>query len=38
MPTGRADLRSWLAPPGPEQLSEADRLSDATIAACGADR
>lgn len=30
-----AGLRSWLAPPGPEQLSEADRLSDATIAAIG---
>lgn len=30
-----AGLRSWLAPPGPEQPSEADRLSDATIAAIG---
>src|SRR5262249_24898911 len=28
-------LRSWLAPPGPEQLSEADRLADATISAIG---
>lgn len=28
-------LRSWLAPPGAEQLSEADRLADATIAAIG---
>ncbi len=31
-----AGLRSWLAPPGPEQPSEADRLSDATVAAIGA--
>nr|MDT0659066.1 TIGR02677 family protein [Micromonospora sp. DSM 115978] len=30
-----AGLRSWLAPPGDDQLSEADRLSDATIAAIG---
>jgi uncharacterized protein (TIGR02677 family) len=28
-------LRSWLAPPGPEQQSEADRLADATISAIG---
>ncbi|MBI1758652.1 MAG: TIGR02677 family protein [Actinobacteria bacterium] len=28
-------LRSWLAPPGAEQLSEADRLADATIDAIG---
>lgn len=28
-------LRSWLAPPGTEQLSEADRLADATITAIG---
>jgi uncharacterized protein (TIGR02677 family) len=28
-------LRSWLAPPGVEQLSEADRLADSTIAAIG---
>ena len=28
-------LRSWLAPPGPDQLSEADRLADATISAIG---
>jgi uncharacterized protein (TIGR02677 family) len=28
-------LRSWLAPPGADQLSEADRLADATIGAIG---
>jgi uncharacterized protein (TIGR02677 family) len=28
-------LRSWLAPPGAEQLSEADRLADATMSAIG---
>ena len=28
-------LRSWLAPPGADQLSEADRLADATISAIG---
>ncbi len=28
-------LRSWLAPPAAEQLSEADRLADATISAIG---
>jgi uncharacterized protein (TIGR02677 family) len=28
-------LRSWLAPPGAEQLSEADRLAEATIGAIG---
>ncbi|MFR9779406.1 TIGR02677 family protein [Micromonospora sp. MS34] len=28
-------LRSWLAPPGPEGVSEADRLADATIGAIG---
>ncbi len=28
-------LRSWLAPPGPDRLSEADRLADATISAIG---
>jgi uncharacterized protein (TIGR02677 family) len=28
-------LRSWLAPPGADQVSEADRLADATIAAIG---
>jgi uncharacterized protein (TIGR02677 family) len=30
-----AGLRSWLAPPGADQSSEADRLADATIAAIG---
>jgi uncharacterized protein (TIGR02677 family) len=28
-------LRSWLAPPGADQLSEADRLADSTISAIG---
>jgi uncharacterized protein (TIGR02677 family) len=28
-------LRSWLAPPGDDQVSEADRLADATISAIG---
>lgn len=28
-------LRSWLAPPGADQVSEADRLADATIGAIG---
>jgi uncharacterized protein (TIGR02677 family) len=28
-------LRAWLAPAGPDQLSEADRLADATISAIG---
>jgi uncharacterized protein (TIGR02677 family) len=28
-------MRSWLAPPGPDLPSEADRLADATIAAIG---
>jgi uncharacterized protein (TIGR02677 family) len=28
-------LRSWLAPPGAEQASEADRLADSTIGAIG---
>jgi uncharacterized protein (TIGR02677 family) len=28
-------LRSWLAPPGADQISEADRLADATISAIG---
>ncbi|WP_246002243.1 TIGR02677 family protein [Allorhizocola rhizosphaerae] len=28
-------LRSWLAPPGVDQVSEADRLADATIGAIG---
>jgi uncharacterized protein (TIGR02677 family) len=28
-------LRSWLAPPGMDQISEADRLADATIGAIG---
>ncbi|GGM47146.1 hypothetical protein GCM10011608_34850 [Micromonospora sonchi] len=28
-------LRSWLAPPGAEETSEADRLADATVAAIG---
>ncbi|GAA0740779.1 TIGR02677 family protein [Dactylosporangium roseum] len=28
-------LRSWLAPPGPDEPSEADRLAGATIAAIG---
>ncbi|MEJ3745485.1 TIGR02677 family protein [Actinomycetes bacterium KLBMP 9797] len=30
-----AGLRSWLAPPGADDLSEADRLADATISAIG---
>jgi len=30
-----AGLRSWLAPPGSDVLSEADRLADATVAAIG---
>jgi uncharacterized protein (TIGR02677 family) len=30
-----AGLRSWLAPPGVEQISEADRLAEATITAIG---
>lgn len=30
-----AGLRSWLAPPGVDQLSEADRLADATVSAIG---
>jgi uncharacterized protein (TIGR02677 family) len=30
-----AGLRSWLAPPGSEATSEADRLADATVAAIG---
>jgi uncharacterized protein (TIGR02677 family) len=30
-----AGLRSWLAPPGVDQVSEADRLADATISAIG---
>jgi uncharacterized protein (TIGR02677 family) len=30
-----AGLRSWLAPPGADQASEADRLSEATMAAIG---
>ncbi|QSB16592.1 TIGR02677 family protein [Natronosporangium hydrolyticum] len=28
-------LRSWLAPPGADEISEADRLADATMAAIG---
>jgi uncharacterized protein (TIGR02677 family) len=28
-------LRSWLAPPGPDLISEADRLADSTISAIG---
>jgi len=30
-----AGLRSWLAPPGVDQVSEADRLADATMSAIG---
>jgi uncharacterized protein (TIGR02677 family) len=30
-----AGLRSWLAPPGVDQVSEADRLADATVGAIG---
>ncbi|MEV0131153.1 TIGR02677 family protein [Dactylosporangium sp. NPDC050688] len=30
-----AGLRSWLAPPAPDQSSEADRLAEATISAIG---